>query len=120
MAKSIISILCIVGLLIPSLMTFAQDEVPPEAKADESKVTDSAPYEGVITDGAKIDSVSNVEVLPESLAVVPSIQPITPPYTTEPIEEYGFEGSGRDIVIGAAVLTGWILVAFLAANQRSD
>jgi hypothetical protein len=120
MTKNVVSILCIITLVTPCVMAFAQDEASPENKPEEPKVFDTAPIEGTITGTSEVDSVRSMEVLPESLAIVPSVQPIIPPYVDEPIEEYEFKGTGRDMVIGAAVLTGWILVAFLAANQRSD
>jgi hypothetical protein len=120
--KQLFSSVCVILLLIPGVMLYAQDETPPEKKQDGTGFLDTAPVTGTVPEAVSLDSVKMVEVLPESLAVEPSMgQPITPVLQPEDdLPQYEFKGSGRDIVIGAAVLTGWLVVAFLAANQRSE
>jgi|GEM_PF-3294368 len=122
MAKRYISALCVIILLTPGIILYAQDETSPEKKPEKSNIIDSAPAKGTAVEGSKIDSLGSIEALPESLVTVPVLPPpITPtPQLVDDVREYGFKGTGRDIIIGAAVLTGWIFVAFLAANQKSD
>jgi len=122
MMRHFISIICIFSLVIPGMVLYAQDEIPEEKKSEESKSVDTAPAASTVMDGSKIDSVKSVESLPESLSTVPAVpQPVTSTFQLkDEIRAYEFKGTGRDIVIGAAVLAGWLVVAFLAANQRSE
>lgn len=121
MVKRFCGILCIVVLCVPSVVLYAQDETSPENRPEEPKLKDTAPAQQVVIEGGAPDSVGSVEVIPESLAVVPAVIPIIlAPQPAEELREYEFKGTSRDIVIGAAVLAGWIFVAFLAANQRSE
>ncbi|MBN2620511.1 hypothetical protein JXB22_05400 [candidate division WOR-3 bacterium] len=108
-------------LLVPGAMLYAQDETPPK-KQDGTGFLDTAPVTGTVSEAVSGDSVQMIEALTESLAVEPSLgQPVTPALQpADALPQYEFKGSGRDIVIGAAVLTGWLVVAFLAANQRSE
>jgi hypothetical protein len=120
--KQLFFSMCVILLLIPGVMLYAQDETPPEKKQDGTGLLDTVPATGTAPEAVSVDSVKMIEVLPESLAVEPSMgQPITAVLQPEDdLPQYEFKGSSRDIVIGAAVLTGWLVVAFLAANQRSE
>lgn len=122
MTKRFVCGVCLILLVTPGMVLHAQDEISPEKKPDESKLVDSTPSMTTVTEGSEIDSVPKIEILPDSLAIAPSLRPsVSPPLeSTHVTPQYGFKGTGRDIVIGAAVLTGWFVVAFLAANQGSE
>ena len=122
MLKKILSLICALAIIIPGTMVYAQDEVVPEKTLEETDETDAVPVPDNIKE-SKIDSVDVPEVIAESLLVVPSVEQSEAvdlkEFQTDPeLVPYGFRGTGKDIIIGAVVLGGWFLVAYLAANQK--
>jgi hypothetical protein len=122
MIRRMLSILCIIVFMLPVMMLHAQNDVPVQQDEDELKVSDTESTTETVKKTTGIDSVDAQVILPDSLAVNEPVAPadLLVPQTSKNLAEYEFKGTSKDILIGAAVLGGWLFVTYLAANQRSD